>query len=146
MALFGSPQGAFGEGSNSKTPSGSQATKGKSQPEKQGAAFPSSLVGSQKLKAQEEAIREQMLSISRQLGVRCTACHNLKNFASDEMAAFKVSKEHLRITQLLIDAGMDGKQGRPKADCYMCHRGELKPPPYNPAATKGLTNEELLRQ
>jgi hypothetical protein len=30
------------------------------------------------------------------------------------------------LRQLLIDNGFDGKRG-PKADCYMCHRGDLKP-------------------
>lgn len=77
-------------------------------------------------KAQESEIRQQMEEISRQLGVTCTACHNSGNFKSDELKAFKVSQEHMRITQMLIDKGMDGKNG-PKANCFMCHRGQLQP-------------------
>jgi len=79
------------------------------------------------LKAQEQIVRAQMLTMSRQLGTTCNTCHNPKNFASNEKANFKISKDHLRLVQLLIDNGMDGQSGRPKADCYLCHRGELKP-------------------
>jgi len=79
-----------------------------------------------KIKSEEEQMREVMVTMSRQLGVTCTACHNTENFKSAEKTTFKVAKEHMKITQLLIDAGMNGKQG-PKADCYLCHRGELKP-------------------
>lgn len=81
----------------------------------------------QKLKSQEEEIRQSMITISRQLGVTCSKCHNTENFKSDEKVPFKVAKEHLKLTQLLIDNGMDGKNGTQKADCYMCHRGQLKP-------------------
>lgn len=83
------------------------------------------------VKSEEEVMRESMVSISRQLGVTCTACHNPENFKSDKKMEFRVAKEHMKITQGLIDMGMDGKKG-PKATCYMCHRGELKPPFQEP--------------
>ena len=79
-----------------------------------------------KLKSQEELIREAMVSMSRQLGVTCTSCHNTENFKSDKLDTFKVAREHMKLTQVLIDNGMDGKKSA-KADCYMCHRGKLKP-------------------
>lgn len=79
-----------------------------------------------KIKTDEELMRESMLVISRQLGVNCTTCHNPENFRSDKKVEFKVAREHMKLTQLLIDSGLDGKKG-PKASCYMCHRGELKP-------------------
>jgi cytochrome c-type biogenesis protein CcmH/NrfF len=79
-----------------------------------------------KLKSQEEQIREVMVTMSRQLGVTCTSCHNTDNFKSDKMDNFRLAREHMKLTQVLIDQGMDGKRG-PKADCYMCHRGKLKP-------------------
>lgn len=78
------------------------------------------------LKSQEEEMRELMISMSRQLGVTCTSCHNPENFRSSAKMEFKIAKEHMKITQLLIDNGMDGKKG-PKASCYMCHQGQLKP-------------------
>lgn len=79
------------------------------------------------LKKDSMEYREMMETISRQLGVTCTTCHNTNNFAESKKREFAIAKEHLRIVQVLIDAGMDGRNSQPKADCYMCHRGELKP-------------------
>lgn len=81
----------------------------------------------QKMKSQDEEMRQSMVVISRQLGVTCTTCHKTENFKSDEKVPFKVAKDHIKLTQLLIDNGMDGKNNRPKADCFMCHRGNLRP-------------------
>lgn len=80
-----------------------------------------------KLKEQEDDVRKSMVIMSRQLGVTCTSCHNTQNFKSAEKMEFKVALEHIKLTQVLIDHGMDGTKGQPKADCYMCHRGVLKP-------------------
>jgi len=88
-----------------------------------------------KLKADDQAKRDTMVKISRQLGVTCSACHNTSNFASSEKIQFKTSREHIKLTQTLIDAGFDGQNNHPMADCYMCHRGKLKPDykePYDP--------------
>jgi len=78
------------------------------------------------IKSNEEQIRQVMITMSRQLGVTCNTCHLTENFKSDKKEMFKVAKEHMRLTQLLIDSGMDGKK-TPKADCYLCHRGKLQP-------------------
>jgi hypothetical protein len=78
------------------------------------------------IKNEQEEMRQVMITLSRQLGVTCTSCHVENNYSSDKMVTFKLAKEHMRLTQMLIDNGMDGKRG-PKADCYMCHRGKLKP-------------------
>lgn len=84
-------------------------------------------VGAEQFRTKEEEMRVSMINISRQLSVTCTTCHDPKNFASNEKGTFKTAKEHMRLTQLLIDQGFDGLEKRPKADCYMCHRGKLKP-------------------
>nr|BFD62269.1 hypothetical protein BdHM001_09500 [Bdellovibrio sp. HM001] len=85
----------------------------------------------------EEKIREEMIGISRELGVTCNACHNVQNFKADDKKAFKVSKEHMKLTQMLRDNGLDGKKG-PKATCYMCHRGKLMPDYKEPANAKAF--------
>jgi hypothetical protein len=88
-----------------------------------------------KIKTDDDLVRDRMISISRQLGVSCNACHNTSNYTSNEKLQFKVAKEHIRITQLLIDSGFDGQNQHPQADCYMCHRGQLKPKykePFDP--------------
>jgi hypothetical protein len=79
-----------------------------------------------KIKSNEDQIRESMIVISRQLGITCTYCHSTEDFKKDDKPLFKVAREHMKLTQILIDSGMDGKSG-PKADCYMCHRGVSKP-------------------
>ncbi len=79
------------------------------------------------LKSEEEVMRAQMVHMSKQLGVTCTTCHNSENFKSDKKNEFKVAKEHMKLTQLLIDGGMNGLNKNPKASCYMCHRGQLHP-------------------
>lgn len=89
----------------------------------------------QQILSQDEHIRDVMMTISRQLGVTCTTCHDTNNFKSDKKVPFKVAKEHMKITQTLIDKGFDGKNG-PKADCYMCHRGILKPDYREPVKAK----------
>lgn len=81
----------------------------------------------QKLKANEDATREYMVEISRHLGVTCTHCHNVDNFSENSKNSFKVSLEHIKIVQVLKSNGMDGKNKKPEATCYMCHRGKLKP-------------------
>lgn len=91
------------------------------------AGIPAQLKGAKALKDIDHALREQMMVMSRQLGVDCTTCHNTKNFAAADKPEFRVARAHMKITQLLIDNGFDGRDKRPKADCYLCHRGQLKP-------------------
>lgn len=91
------------------------------------------------LKSADEDIRRSMVQMSRQLGVECTTCHISKNFASSEKTQFRVAREHMKLTQLLIDNGMNGKNKQPKADCFMCHRGKLMPDykePFDPMTMK----------
>lgn len=88
-----------------------------------------------KFVTKEEKIREEMVTISRELGVTCTECHNVQNFTDDSKKTFKVSKEHMKLTQLLKDNGFDGKKG-PMSTCYMCHRGKLRPDYKDPETHK----------
>ncbi len=78
------------------------------------------------LKLREEEIRKQMLQISKELGVTCTDCHSTSNWKDDSKPSFKIALEHIKLVDLLRQRGMDGKNKSPEANCYMCHRGELK--------------------
>ena len=88
----------------------------------------------QKLKMQEKEIREQMLTISEDLSVTCSECHNLNNFKDNSKKGFKVGLEHMKLVEILKERGMDGKRG-PEATCYMCHRGKLMPDYKRPVTT-----------
>ena len=94
----------------------------------------------QQIKQEQDLIRESMVNISRQLGVTCTTCHHLENFRDKSLPAYKTGFEHLKIVQSLKEQGFNGRKGSgPLADCYMCHRGKLKPDfqePVNPLLEK----------
>ena len=92
------------------------------------------------IKERSEAVRQQMLLISRQLGITCAACHNPENFKSSEKPLFPIAKKHIELTKLLIDHGMNGQNGETKADCYMCHRGK-QIPDYKEKIDPMLRNE-----
>ncbi|HEX4923852.1 MAG TPA: photosynthetic reaction center cytochrome c subunit family protein [Bdellovibrionales bacterium] len=80
----------------------------------------------QRTAADDFAIREAMVKMSKQLGVTCNFCHDLQNFRSDKIDKYKVAKDHMRIVDLLNTQGFKGKRDV-KADCYMCHRGKPVP-------------------
>lgn len=81
----------------------------------------------QALKATEEQVREQMLQITKELGTTCTECHRVDNFADAAKKGFQIAAKHLKLVAAMKENGFDGKNG-PEANCYMCHRGELRPP------------------
>lgn len=83
----------------------------------------------------EEKIREEMIQLSREIGVTCNECHSLQNFKDTQKKSYQIGKEHMKITQLLRERGFDGKKG-PQATCFMCHRGKLKPDYIEPASAK----------
>lgn len=80
---------------------------------------------SQKKEDPDLAMREYMLKISRQLGVTCNYCHNVKNFKDASLPTWKISKEHMKVVHLLNTEGFTSSRA-PKADCYMCHQGKAK--------------------
>lgn len=84
----------------------------------------------------EEVIREQMITISRELNVTCAECHNVQNFKSDEKKSFKVAREHIKLTQMIKEHGFSGNNKEPASTCYMCHRGKLIPDYIEPKDKK----------
>lgn len=85
----------------------------------------------QKLKSKEEVVREEMLQLTKELGTTCTECHKTSDFKNDEKKSFQIGAKHMKLVAVLRENGFDGKAG-PEANCYMCHRGELRPPAKMP--------------
>lgn len=83
--------------------------------------------------------RDEMVVMARQIGVTCTYCHNLNDFRSSEKKTFQVAKEHMRIVKTLNSS--QGFNGKPKIDCYTCHRGEAKYA-FHEAALKGQLKKD----
>ena len=77
-------------------------------------------------------MRESMVVMARQLGVTCTHCHDPNNFKSGTMRTHQIAKDHMRVVQVLN--GKQGFNGKPRIDCYTCHRGEAVPAYREPTA------------
>lgn len=86
-------------------------------------ALKNARVGEKLDKDEDLAVRENMVSISRQLGVTCTYCHDINNFKFDKKETYAIAREHIRITTLLNEQGFKGK---PRVSCNLCHRGHAK--------------------
>ena len=70
-----------------------------------------------------------MRTISRELGVRCSHCHQTRNedYASDDLEAKIIARDMMQ----LVGEFNELVNQRPDAatvTCYMCHRGTAKPP------------------
>lgn len=68
---------------------------------------------------------------SRSLGVKCTHCHNPKDWGSDEKLQKQIAREMMELvgtinTDLLANIeNLDSE--RPTVNCTTCHRGKVKP-------------------
>lgn len=83
------------------------------------------------LKSNEEIVRQEMLQLTKELGTTCTECHNVNNFKDDKKNSFRIGAKHMKLVAAMKANGFDGKNG-PEANCFMCHRGELKAPAKMP--------------
>jgi hypothetical protein len=88
----------------------------------------------QVLKVQPSEIHDIMHAYSVALGQKCTFCHVLGNFASDDNHHKIVARKMIAMTEEINSKFPDGKV---HVSCYTCHRGDehpkMTPPP--PAAT-----------
>ena len=78
------------------------------------------------VKKKEEEVRKQMLQISKELGVTCAYCHNVKNWKEDNKLEWKIAAEHLKMTDAIRQYNMNGKEKIAEVGCFVCHRGEAK--------------------
>lgn len=63
------------------------------------------------------------------LGVSCGHCHNTTNFASDEKSKKEISREMVKMGNMISQQirTINGLSKRPIVNCITCHRGSLKP-------------------
>ena len=66
---------------------------------------------------------------SKGLGVSCGHCHNTTNFASDEKPKKEISREMVKMGNMISTQirTIKGLSERPIVNCITCHRGALKP-------------------
>lgn len=69
--------------------------------------------------------RDQMIVISRQLGVTCTHCHDTKNYRDNSKKTHQIAKAHMEMVDMINEKYKHSFSE--KVDCYMCHKGTAKP-------------------
>jgi hypothetical protein len=83
-----------------------------------------------------EEVRPMMFAFRTALGVQCTHCHVMNDFASDENPKKDVARMMISMVRD-INAKFPG-DAKERVTCYTCHRGkvtpETAPPPASPAA------------
>ena len=67
---------------------------------------------------------ETMRSFTGALGVQCTYCHVMGNFASDDNPKKEIARHMISMSQEINGKFPDGKM---HVTCYTCHRGETEP-------------------
>lgn len=85
----------------------------------------------QVLKIQPSEIREIMRSYTIALGQKCTFCHVMGDFASDENHHKLVARKMIVMTEEINSKFPDGKV---HVTCYTCHRGAEHPQMHPPEA------------
>ncbi len=69
-------------------------------------------------------VRNEMLTISRQLGVTCNYCHNPDNLKDGSLKTHQIAKKHIELVKMLNSDSE--KRLIFQADCFTCHRGQAK--------------------
>lgn len=70
--------------------------------------------------------RIYMKEMNDALGLQCRDCHDLRNFASDEVELKIVAREMMKMQRDLNAQWFPGEE--PRVTCWTCHRGERIPP------------------
>ena len=71
-----------------------------------------------------DTLRQSMQAFTKSLGVQCTYCHVMGNFASDENPKKEVARMMISMAR---DINAKFPDGQPHVSCYTCHRGAEKP-------------------
>lgn len=75
-------------------------------------------------------INAMNMGFSRSLGVGCDHCHNVDNFASDELPAKNIAREMMKMSGQIKDMLKNIKEienENPMVTCATCHRGSIVP-------------------
>jgi hypothetical protein len=78
-----------------------------------------------------DGLIETMRSFTGALGVQCTYCHVMGNFASDENPKKEIARMMITMARDINAKFPDGQQ---HVRCYTCHRGAEMPLTEPPAA------------
>ena len=80
-------------------------------------------------------LKKTMDGFTEQLGVKCTYCHNLDNYASDEMKHKLGARKMIQLVQYMRANKAKYFKAEVKEEdisCGGCHRGKSEPEPFVP--------------
>lgn len=72
------------------------------------------------------ALKTYMKKMSKEIGQKCSFCHNTKDFASDENHHKEIARKMITMTNDL-NKNVFNYEGAEKITCYTCHAGNKKP-------------------
>ena len=79
-------------------------------------------------KSYSEVMQIMASSVSPGLGVKCSLCHDLKDFSSDAKEEKGTARKMLKMVQAVNKDYFTLKDNKVKqVTCYMCHRGKEEP-------------------
>ena len=71
------------------------------------------------------------MAYSKSLGVKCSHCHDINNWASDEKKAKQITRDMSemmsKLNREILTEIKYLQSERPAVNCTTCHRGEIKP-------------------
>jgi hypothetical protein len=73
-----------------------------------------------------EIMKFMKKSVTKELGVKCNYCHNIKDYASDEKEQKIVSREMMRMVKHINTTTMK-PLGLHEVSCWVCHQGKKHP-------------------
>jgi hypothetical protein len=71
-----------------------------------------------------QGLQPTMAAFRVGLGVMCTYCHMLPDFASDENPKKEIARGMIK---MVIEINAKFPDGKPHVSCYTCHRGAEEP-------------------
>ena len=77
-------------------------------------------------KSYSEVMQIMASSVSPELGVKCSFCHDIKDFSSDAKEEKVTARNMLKMTTEMNQMYLTEK-GIKQVTCYMCHRGKEEP-------------------
>jgi hypothetical protein len=71
-------------------------------------------------------VKNRMVDVAKSLGVKCSFCHNVKDYPSDENPHKQVARGMFRLVEAL-NRDHFNYEGAPQVTCFTCHRGDEHP-------------------
>ncbi|MEE2876429.1 MAG: c-type cytochrome [Candidatus Neomarinimicrobiota bacterium] len=87
-------------------------------------------------KTKKETMDYMKKTIAPSLGVKCSYCHNVRDFPSDANNHKKITREMMIMTETINRNTIELLKYKP-VTCWTCHQGNVYPPRHKDDKNKG---------